>query len=454
MEITEGFDFNRFEDERPAGEEYELETFDYISGDLADNERLATSYDTTYLTGDALGEIEERHLKDAVDTWGRTIKKAYRYTGVVRLNEEDFRLNTNGRLYLKEGNVELTDGVRGRYKPISELKPSNGVGFPYSRIKEMFPDLETQGRPLGREELAVLRKAVEDAPGESTEQAVSTIQKSIDSLPTNAVSVSAARYKNFLRQLQSYETVLARYAAQRADHLSQAAELEREITKSEKWYDTTDFGEDVEGRDTLAKEIRQMREQRDVHLSEAAKFDVETRSQITQISDAVASFTNSNEPFAVRVENFFKALWAVIVSTATAISFMISTIVLAVTGNAPKKKDAPPTAENKAGAEKKAGAENKAGAEDKAAATAATTANPIPTTLYDEPELATTGFGGSVNWLHTKLESLSNWLKGIIDGLEKSKRPLAPPFAWLLKYVNRLVSWLSEHTYSRPIKAE
>jgi hypothetical protein len=41
MEITEGFDFNRFEEERPAtGGEYELETFKYISGDLADNERL------------------------------------------------------------------------------------------------------------------------------------------------------------------------------------------------------------------------------------------------------------------------------------------------------------------------------------------------------------------------------------------------------------------------------
>jgi hypothetical protein len=84
MEITEGFDFNRFEEERPAAE-YELETFKYISGDLADNERLETSYDTTHLTGDALSEIEEWHLKDAVDTWARTIKKAYRYTGITRL---------------------------------------------------------------------------------------------------------------------------------------------------------------------------------------------------------------------------------------------------------------------------------------------------------------------------------------------------------------------------------
>jgi hypothetical protein len=153
MKITEGFDFNRFEDDRPAGEEYELETFDYISGDLADNERLETSYDTTYLTGDALSEIEGRHLQDAVDTWGRTIKKAYRYTGITRLRVEDFRLDKDGRLYLREGNVELMDGVRGRYKPISELKSLGGTAFPYTRIKEIFPDVETQGRPLGRAEL-------------------------------------------------------------------------------------------------------------------------------------------------------------------------------------------------------------------------------------------------------------------------------------------------------------
>jgi hypothetical protein len=86
--------------------------------------------------------------------------------------------------------------------------------------------------------------------------------RSTVSPPPNIVGVPTARYQNFLRQLQSYETVLARYAAQRADHLSQAAELERDIKTSEHWYDTTDFGSDVEGRDTLAKEIRQMREQR------------------------------------------------------------------------------------------------------------------------------------------------------------------------------------------------
>jgi hypothetical protein len=162
MEITEGFDFNRFEEGPTTGGEYELETFKYISGDLEDNERLENSYDTTHLTGDALNEIEERHLKDAVDTWARTIKTAYRYTGSTRLTIDDFKLK-NGRVYLKDGEVELTDGMRGRYKPISELKPLGGTGFPHTRIKAIFADLETQGRPLGRAELEILRKAVEDA---------------------------------------------------------------------------------------------------------------------------------------------------------------------------------------------------------------------------------------------------------------------------------------------------
>jgi hypothetical protein len=442
MEITEGFDFNRFEEERPADEEYELETFDYISGDLADNERLETSYDTTYLTGDALGEIEERHLQDAVETWGRTIKKAYRYTGITRLKVEDFRLDKDGRLYLKDGNAELTDGVRGRNKPISELKPLGGTGFPYDRIKEIFPDFETQGRPLGRAELEILRKAVEDSPGESTEEAAAVIKTSINSLPANIVGVPTARYQNFLRQLQSYETVLARYAAQRADHLSQAAELERNIKTSEKWYDTTDFGDDIEGRDALAKEIRQMREQREVHLSEAERFDVEARSQISQIRETVASVMNVDQPLATRIRNLFREQGITIASIIPAIGFIISTIVVALTGRTPKKEAAPAAAV--------------AISEKKAAATAATTTNatPTPTTLYDEPEPAVGGFGGAVNWLHTQLERLSGWLAGTIEKLAKSKCPLAAPLAWLLKYVKRLVSWLSENTYSRPIKAE
>jgi hypothetical protein len=163
MEITEGFDFSRFGEgvEEPSGGEYELETFKYIPGDQEDNKRLDSSYDTTHLTGEALSEIEERHLKDAVDTCARTIKKAYQYTGSTRLTIDDFKLS-NGRLYLKDGIVELTDGVSGRYKPLSDLKPASGVGYPITRIKEIFPDLEIQGRLLERAGLEVLRNGLRD----------------------------------------------------------------------------------------------------------------------------------------------------------------------------------------------------------------------------------------------------------------------------------------------------
>jgi predicted component of type VI protein secretion system len=124
--------------------------------------------------------------------------------------------------------------VSGRYKAISELRGVNGTGFPITRIKEIFPDLETQGRPLERAGLAVLRdglkdvtRAVEAASSEITEQATTDVSASINRLPKNIVGVPTARYQNFLRQLRSYETVLSRFAAQRADHLSKAAELER-----------------------------------------------------------------------------------------------------------------------------------------------------------------------------------------------------------------------------------
>jgi hypothetical protein len=148
MMEAEVFDFRRFEEagETDTGEAYEMETFKTISGDAVDNERLTTSYDTTYLSGDALSEMQERHLKDAVDTWVRTIKKAYQYTGTTRITTGDFKLS-GGRLYIKDGTVELTDGAPGRYKAISELKMVDGRGFPIQHIREMFPDLETREAP-------------------------------------------------------------------------------------------------------------------------------------------------------------------------------------------------------------------------------------------------------------------------------------------------------------------
>jgi hypothetical protein len=99
---AETFDFSRFGEgvESDVGEAYEMETFKTISGDAEDNERLTTSYDTTHLTGDALSEMQERHLKDAVDTWVRTIKKAYQYTGTAGLRSTT--LNSATAAYTSE----------------------------------------------------------------------------------------------------------------------------------------------------------------------------------------------------------------------------------------------------------------------------------------------------------------------------------------------------------------
>jgi hypothetical protein len=332
---AETFDFSRFGEgvESDVGEAYEMETFKTISGDVEDNERLTTSYDTTHLTGEALSEMQERHLKDAVDTWVRTIKKAYQYTGTARITIDDFKLS-NGRLYLRDGTIELTDGAPGRYKAISELKSMSGSGFPIMLIKRILPDLETQGRPLERAGLDVLRnglqdvtRAVEAASSESTEQAAGDVSAAIGRLPPNIVGVPTARYQNFLRQLRSYETVLSRYAAQRADHLSKAAELERDLRTAERRLDTTDFVDDIEAMEDLGKEIKMMREQRETHLAEAARFDVESRSQISQIRESVLSVLNVDTPILTRIRNLFREQGITIAATLAALGLIINFIV-------------------------------------------------------------------------------------------------------------------------------
>jgi hypothetical protein len=401
---AETFDFSRFGEgvESDVGEAYEMETFKTISGDAEDNERLTTSYDTTHLTGEALSEMQERHLKDAVDTWVRTIKKAYQYTGTARITIDDFKLS-NGRLYLRDGTIELTDGAPGRYKAISELKSMSGSGFPIMLIKRILPDLETQGRPLERAGLDVLRnglqdvtRAVEAASSESTEQAAGDVSAAIGRLPPNIVGVPTARYQNFLRQLRSYETVLSRYAAQRADHLSKAAELERDLRTAERRLDTTDFVDDIEAMEDLGKEIKMMREQRETHLAEAARFDVESRSQISQIRESVLSVLNVDIPILTRLWNFAREQWLLVIATLTSVVLILKDIItkiknaLAGLRPASQAKASPPT-------------EAATGNREPARATAGTD-HPVPATRYEEPELAVGGIGGAVNWIHTKLK--------------------------------------------------
>jgi DNA-binding transcriptional MerR regulator len=399
MMDAEVFNFRRFveSDESDTGEAYEMETFKTISGDAEDNERLTTSYDTT-LTGDALSEMQERHLKDAVDTWVRTIKKAYQYTGASRITTGDFKLS-GGRLYIKDGTVELTDGTPGRYKAISELKMADGRGFPIQHIREMFQDLETHGRPLERAGFDVLRNglqdvtsAVEAASSENTEQAVSDVRAAIERLPPNIVGVPTARYQNFLRQLRSYETILSRYEAQRADHLSKAAELERDLRTAERRLETTDFVNDVEAMEDLGKEIKMMREQRETHLAEAARFDVESRSQISQIRESVLSVFNVDTPLLTRIQNLFREQGITIATTITAlgliIDFIVSTIKKALAGLRPASQvqTSPP--------KKEAAGDDR---EPVQPAATAGTDHPMPATRYEEPELAVGGVGGAIN---------------------------------------------------------
>jgi hypothetical protein len=457
MMEAEVFDFSRFEEAGETagtGEAYEMETFKTISGDAVDNERLTTSYDTTYLSGDALSEMQERHLKDAVDTWVRTIKKAYQYTGTTRITTGDFKLS-GGRLYIKDGTVELTDGAPGRYKAISELKMMDGRGFPIQHIREMFPDLETRGRPLERAGLDVLRNGLQDvtsavdaASADNTEQAVSNINAAIERLPPSIVGVPTARYQNLLRQLRSYETVLSRYAAQRADHLSKAAELERDLKTAERRLETTDFVTDAEAMEDLGKEIKMMREQRETHLAEAARFDVESRSQFSQIRESVLSVLNLDIPLLTRIRNLFREQGVTITTTLIAlgliIDFIVEKIKKALAGLRPasQAQASPP--------KKEAAADDR---EPVRPAATAGTDNPMPATRYEEPEPAAGGVGGAINWIHTELTKLSDWLGRAVEKLSAMKCPAAHLLAWLLAVVKRLSSWLAENTFSRPIKA-
>jgi hypothetical protein len=201
-----------------------------------------------------------------------------------------------------------------------------------------------------------------------------------------------------------------------------------------------------------------MREQRETHFAEAARFDMEARSQISQIRETMISVMNVDQPLMSRIRNLFREQGITIASILTAIGFIISTIVLALTGHRPVQPVPAVDQPKKGGQPGPAVDQPKKGGQPEPAATAIGVGQgavqPTPATRYEEPEMAVGGVGGANNWLHTQLERLSTWLGRIVEKLSTSKCPLALPLAWLLIQVKRLVSWLAEHTYSRPIKAE
>jgi hypothetical protein len=312
-----------------------------------------------------------------------------------------------------------------------------------------------RGRPLERAGLDVLRNGLQDvtsavdaASADNTEQAVSNVNAAIERLPPSIVGVPTARYQNLLRQLRSYETVLSRYAAQRADHLSKAAELERDLKTAERRLETTDFVTDAEAMEDLGKEIKMMREQRETHLAEAARFDVESRSQFSQIRESVLSVLNVDTPLLTRIRNLFREQGVTIATTLAALGLIIDFIVEGIKKALARLR---PASQAQASPPKK-----EAAADDREPVRPAATAgtdNPMPATRYEEPEPAAGGVGGAINWIHTELTKLSDWLGRAVEKLSAMKCPAAHLLAWLLAVVKRLASWLAENTFSRPIKA-
>jgi hypothetical protein len=209
----------------------------------------------------------------------------------------------------------------------------------------------------------------------------------------------------------------------------------------------------------LAKEIRLMQEQRETHHAEAARFDVEARSQISQIRETIAGVLNADQPLITRMRNLLREQGITVASILTALGFIICTLVLALIGRKPSR----PASQTSVATDASKPPENKPTSQEPAAAAAAAAAAtgggqqapyPTPATRYEEPEPAAGGVCGAINWLHIQLERFSAWLGRVVDKLSSSKCPLAPPLAWLLKHVKRLTVWLAENTYSHPIKAE
>jgi len=149
------------------------------------------------------------------------------------------------------------------------------------------------------------------------------------------------------RELLALDTTLQTIRGELTNNLAKLGELDKHIEREKnKIVEADDANVDTEVKQRIESRLRDLNEERSVRLEVLNNNREQLRTQVNRIRETINRILHEDTTLAERIKTLFREQGITIVSILTAFSFVISTIVLAVTGTSPPSPPSPSSNSN------------------------------------------------------------------------------------------------------------
>ncbi len=203
-----------------------------------------------------------------------------------------------------------------------------------------------------------------------------------------------------LRELRGLNQIMQTIRGELVNNLSKLTALDEHVALEER--KLTEVGDDEEAKREISERMQRLQDEREARLEAASANREALRTQINRIRETISRVIHEDTTLGERLRTLFREQGVTIVSIMTALGFIVSTLVLALTGGG--------------------------------AATVATAAG--------------TAKGGIREWAKSTLKALGRALAKLA-GKAAAALPgiVGSIVSWLLTFLSKTAGWLSDNIW-------
>jgi hypothetical protein len=336
--------------------------------------------------------------------------------------------------------VDLSNRNKGGYLVLKNVV-NRSIVTTRQKLSEIFPGIDLTKIDLSKEtrEILTLKEEIPtlapDASPEEISQAATAASAAVESLVGTAEAGVGVRQEDLglnigefdLRTLQGFDREMQRLKGElriRLDQLTQTEKdikdvtdhIAREDRKLQAPDATEDDLSDVRNRKkTLEDSLKNLRDQRETHLTYIREFSTELRGQVNRIRETVEKVLYGDKTLAEKIRTIFREQGVTIASLLVALSAIIAAIVEAILGSSGGG----------------------------AAAAAAGGTSPEPGVPAKAKEYAKNALLKLAGWLKALATKALAALPGIIGAA----------VSWLLKTAGNAAAWLAKNLWALVVAA-
>ena len=331
-----------------GGYDIDMDDFgqDHDEYDETSFDDTAALVDSGAQVGSRANSLQRELLLPAVDSFYDAILARDSIRPIMK-DYSKFKIDNMGKLRLRS-NPEINivnhrtgaplalSTISGRGGGVSVIR--KGLGFvDYSSTKKMpqktIEALQTTDKAAGGVEAAL---ASENIPMRDLGQQVTEVSDSVDDLSQILGTMDDTPFDTSelpMREIIGLNNALQRTRGELTNNLAKLTELDKDIAKEkEKLSQAEDEGLDAFVKDRIKDRLFDLGIEREARLEAASTNREALRTQVNRIRETIRRIINENTTLGERLKTLFREQGITIASILTAIGFIISTLVLAVTG--------------------------------------------------------------------------------------------------------------------------